>query len=115
MRFPKPSKFRNVLSVYNGVRYHSKKEAEFAQGLDFRLSARGPERIKSWRRQVRIPLVVDGIKICIHVVDFEITYPDGSVELVEVKGYPTALWKLKRKLLEATYLKQNPEIKYTIV
>lgn len=34
---------------------------------------------------------------------------------VEVKGFETALWRLKKKLLEAVYIHDHPDEKYLIV
>jgi hypothetical protein len=82
-----------------------------AAGLDFRLMARD---IAAWEPQVRIPIVVNGLKVCTYVCDFRVTHNDGSIELVEVKGYWTREALLKAKLLRATFLKENPTIKFTI-
>lgn len=106
------SKFGNVKSEYKGILYHSKAEVNYARGLDLRIFAKD---IKGWQRQIPIKLVVNGIKICTYNLDFEITHLDDSKELIEVKGHQTAVWKLKKKLFEASYLAQNPNIKYTII
>jgi hypothetical protein len=45
------------------------------------------------------------------VIDFRITHPDRSEEFIEVKGFPTPIWRLKRKLVEALH----PNIRYTVV
>lgn len=113
--FFQPNKYRNVHETYNGVIYHSKREAAYARELDLRLRARGRDRIKSWRRQVKISLDVYGVHICNYFVDFELTHTDGSIELVEIKGMETDVYKLKRKLLEATFLKAHPEVTYTVI
>jgi hypothetical protein len=59
--------------------------------------------IRAWRPQVRVPLVVNGQTICEYRADFEVTLADGTLALVEVKGYETREWKLKRRLLEALH------------
>jgi len=48
-------------------------------------------------------------------MDFEITHNDGSLELLEVKGYETDVWRLKWKLLHALYAASHPEIKISII
>lgn len=56
--------------------------------------------------------------ICFHDIDFVVIHPGGQVELVEIKGgkaTQTAAWKLKRSLLEASLLREHPEIKYSVV
>lgn len=98
----------NRLTDYGGVKYHSKKEADYAAELNLRM--RGKD-IKGWERQVRIPMIVSGKKICDYVMDFEILHNNNTIEYIEVKGFETPVWKLKWKLLEALY----PDYKKTIV
>ena len=95
-------------TAYRGVVYASKSEARYAAHLDL-LKKAGV--IKAWEGQVRWALIVGGEKVCTIVPDFRVTLADGSVELHEVKGYATALWKLKRKLFEALY----PEVPYIVI
>jgi len=78
------------------------------------MHARGPGRVDSWERQIRFPLVVNGRKVCDYIVDFLVRYADGRKELVEVKGVWTDAARLKRKLFEATFLADHPDIKYRI-
>lgn len=106
------NKYRAKTSIYDGVAYHSKKEAAFAQELDLRKKA---GEIKDWRRQVRIPLDVNGQHICDYYIDFEIEHNDGSKEMIEVKGFQTEVWRLKWKLFEAIYNKEHPDIKLTVI
>ena len=79
------------------------------------MHARGKDRVESWERQVRFPLTVNGSQICDYVVDFLVRYSDGRRELVEVKGFVTPEFRLKLKLFQATFLRDHPEIIYTIV
>jgi hypothetical protein len=69
------------------------------------------KRVKSWMRQVRWKLVVNGVTVCTMVPDFRVEFPDGSVALVEVKGMETAVYKLKRKLFRALH----PEVDYRVI
>ena len=108
----KQNKYHAKSTEYNGVIYHSKKEAAYAQELDLRQKA---GEIKKWERQVKIPLKVYGQHICNYYIDFVVYYPSGEVEYVEVKGFATQLWRLKWKLFEAIYNKEHPEIKLTII
>lgn len=94
--------------IYDGVLYHSKSEAKYAAILGFMLSQK---LIRQWWRQVRVPLIVNSVTVCTMVADFEVEHPDGSRELIEVKGLETDAYKLKRKLFEALY----PHRKYTVV
>ena len=64
--------------------------------------------------QHKIEIRINGKFICSHYVDFAVwnDHKVGSkiIEFIEVKGYATDLWKLKRKLVEATH----PEVPYTV-
>lgn len=106
------NKYGAKKTVYNNLKYDSKMEATYAQDLDLRLYS---GELKDIQRQVRISLDVNGYHICNYIVDFVLTYADDSVELVEVKGFATEVYRLKRKLLEATYLKDNPGVRYLVV
>lgn len=97
---------------YGGRTYHSKAEARYAQELDFQVKA---GEIQSWEPQVKISLDVNGHHITNYWVDFRVIHNDGSIELVEVKGFVTEMFRLKRILFEATHLHDNPLVKYTIV
>ena len=105
------SKYGAKSTEYEGQVYHSKKEAGYAAELDLRVRAKD---IKSWRRQVRIPLDVNGYHICNYYIDFELTHNDDTIEYVEVKGFPTEVWRLKWKLTEAL-LGDRDDIKLTVV
>lgn len=93
------SKYNNIKTLYNGVLYDSKKEAERARDLDLLVSA---GRVTNLQRQIRIPLMVNNVKIGSYVADF--CYKDnylGKDIIEDVKGVQTAVFKLKKKILEA--------------
>ena len=98
------SKFRAKTAVHAGHLYHSIKERDYAAELDIRVKCR---ELKSWRRQVYIPLVVNRIKVCTYIVDFVLEYPDGHEQYIEVKPrWPykgTPVGELKIKLFKACY------------
>lgn len=96
----KQNKYNATKYDYNGIIYHSKKEAAFAKELDLRIKAKD---IKSWTRQEKISIDVNGHHICNYYIDFTITHNDNSIEFTEIKGYETDVWKLKWKLFEALY------------
>jgi len=106
------NKYGAKTKEYNGRIYHSKKEAGYAQELDLMIRAK---EIKEWKPQVRISLDINGYHICNYIVDFEVTNCDGSIEWHEVKGFETDLYRIKRKILEATVLKENKDIKYLVI
>ena len=94
------TKYHNKKQEYGGHFYMSKLEADVAWQLDMRIKAK---EIKSYERQVRIPLTVKGKHICDYIIDFVVQYPDGTTEYLEAKGFETDVWKLKWKLFEAIY------------
>lgn len=115
MWYQKPgNKYHAHSTQYEGITYHSKKEAAYAQELDLRV--RGKD-IKNWERQIPIELRAgpDNLKICTYYVDFLIHHKNGDKELVEIKGFETDLWRMKRKLLEALWLPEHPEYSYTVI
>lgn len=98
------SKYRNVQTEYAGIKFMSKKEANYAAQLDWQKKARDPkEKVVRWVPQVPFQVILNGVKICKYIADFEVTYADGRVEIVDVKGVRTDVYRLKKKLVEAQY------------
>jgi len=110
--YPRRAKYGNTKVLYNGVKYDSKREANYAAELDLRLYAKD---IAAWGRQLRVKLEANGQKICVYVIDFDVTELDGTHTLVEVKGFETAEWKLKKKLLEILWLPEHVGYNYQVV
>lgn len=94
--FKKRSKYNSKKTEYNGVRYDSIKEARYAQELDLRVKA---GEVVFFLRQV--PFHLPGNVR--HVIDFVEFHTDGTVHIVEVKGYDTPQGKMKRKMVESVY------------
>lgn len=109
--FFKPTKYKNVRQTYNGYSYDSRLEARVAQDLDLRVKAKD---ILGYDRQFKVELRVNGKLIANYYCDFRLHLPDGSYELLEVKGYETEVYRLKRKLLEAAWLPEHPDHTYTV-
>ena len=87
--------------TYKGRSYHSRAEASYAMYLDQRLR---DGEIKSWTPQKKIELFGEnGSRICNYYLDFWVERADGVIELIEVKGFETAIWRLKWKLLNDKY------------
>ena len=86
----KAHKYHAKATTYNGVRYDSKAEAEYAAMLDLLLAAK---EIRSYERQVKVPLGDDDSLR----VDFVVT-EWHDVYAVDVKGVETADFKRKAKL-----------------
>ena len=108
------NKYHAQSSEYNGIRYDSKLEAAYAAELDIR--KRGKD-IKNWERQTTLELKVNGLKICNYKIDFIIEHNDGSFEWAEIKGFETMEWRMKWKLLEATFddHKRTPDDRLTVI
>lgn len=89
------SKYRNRPLVYEGQFFASQAECRRYKELMFFHPV-------ALRCQPRFPLIVNGKTICTYVPDFY--YREGDREICEdVKGYETAVFKLKRKLFEALH------------
>ena len=101
------NKYGAKKTMYRNVLYHSKKEAEYAMELDSELLKK---KISAWSGQETLIIDVNGMHICNVIVDFRVVHLDGTIEYVEVKGYATDVWKLKRKLVQAVHR----NIKYTV-
>jgi hypothetical protein len=80
----------------NGRRYASKAEARYAQGLEWRKRA---GEVVGWLEQ--IPLHLPGGVV--YRLDFLVFESDGTVRAVEVKGFETPQWKIKKRLAEEAY------------
>ena len=96
--------------TYKGVVYDSKLEMNYRRHLDLMTKATKPsEKVVSILEQVQYDITVSGKKICKYILDFEVEYADGRIEYVDVKGIKTAIYSLKKKLVEALY--PNTKIK----
>ncbi len=93
---------------YGGRVYASKSEAAYAAHLDRLVKARA---IVGWDAQVRWPLIVNGVRVCLMIPDFKVWVTRKRYELHEVKGHPAPVWKLKHKLFAALH----PEVVYRVI
>jgi len=109
------NKYHAKSTQYAGQTYHSKLEAAYAAELDLRKKAGD---IKDWERQVCLQLKINGENIAKYYIDFVILHNDGSKEYVETKGFETETWRIKWKILEATFdneFKKHPDDRLTII
>lgn len=86
------NKYGNVKQTYGGRSYDSKKEAAWAMELDWRKKA---GEVRSWTPQYKLELYINGTHWRNYHIDFRVECTDGSVEYIEVKGFPTREWKQK--------------------
>jgi hypothetical protein len=96
MKRPVRHKYGAQSIEHDGIKFSSKLEGRYYQQLKMRQSSGD---VLFFLRQVPIHLA-GGTK---YVCDFEVFLSDGTVEFVDVKGFETELFKLKRKQVEASY------------
>jgi hypothetical protein len=102
------AKYGNTRGVWVdelGRRFDSQREVEAAVALWRRQRA---GEIRGLAFQVRWPILVDDVLVCTYVADFqyEERQPDGlqwRLRLADAKGFPTPLWKIKKRLMKAVY------------
>ena len=104
----KQSKYRNKKVEHREggeiMRFDSRKE--FARYLELKQMERDG-KIHLLTRQVPFPIKINGKLICKYVADF--TYkknqpPFDDLIVEDVKGFKTAIYRLKKKLMEAVLL-----------
>lgn len=95
---PRRRKYRNVPCEVDGFRFDSKREADRWLVLKA-MEAAG--EIKGLRRQCPVPVEVRGVLVCVYVADFVYLTRAGREVVEDVKGYRTAIYKLKKKLVRA--------------
>ncbi len=100
------NKYGNKKTEYNGHKYDSKLESNYAAHFDTLLKA--GEYIEV-QRQVKIPLSAYGKHITNYFIDFILIHKDGHKEYAEVKGKETDVWKLKLKMLEGKLEIEEPD------
>tara|TARA_R100000278_G_scaffold97803_1_gene74828 strand:+ start:1823 stop:2182 length:360 start_codon:yes stop_codon:yes gene_type:complete len=101
------SKFRNVRVEVDGYKFDSKAEAAHYLYTLKPLLESG--EIINLKVHPRYPIEVNRTKICTYIADFQYTRvnvqpPEGEIVVEDVKGYRTEIYKLKKKLVEATYI-----------
>jgi len=99
------NKYNNKKTMVDGITFDSKKEAKFYEELKLLKAAGEIKEIELQPMFVLLEKEEDrvtgrGIK---YYADFKIIYADDSVEVVDVKGRKTNVYKLKKKLLLAKY------------
>lgn len=93
------SKFNAKPTIVDSIRFASKAEARrYSELKDLERAG----LIKGLVLQPRIKLEVNGKSVCTYVADFSY-YENGKEVLEDVKGHPTDVYKLKRKLLLAIF------------
>ena len=97
-------KYGNIKTIVDGIRFDSKREAEYYQLLKVLKKANDPkEKVERFELQPRFDVIVNGKKICKYYADFKVWYADRRIEVVDCKGMRTQVYRLKKKLVEAIY------------
>ena len=95
----KRSKYRNKKTVRDGITFDSIAEANFYSEL--KLMERAGE-VCEVQLQPPFKIVIDGMLICTYKADFMFwDCVEKRTRVVDVKGFPTPEFKLKRKLMKA--------------
>jgi len=92
----KQQKYRSQCVLIDGIRFDSKREANYYSQLKL---AESSGELLYFLRQVPIDLSA-GVK---YRVDFLEFWRDGTVRYVDVKGFRTKEYLIKKKLIEANY------------
>jgi len=93
------NKYGAIKTEYAGVIYDSKKEAGRARELDLWLKT---GEITGLERQVKFPIIINGVKVFTYIADFTYYYK-GQQVIEDVKGMRTQIFNLKKKCVEAQY------------
>lgn len=102
----KGNKYGAQKTMYNGELYDSKKEADYARRLQYLKHAKElKDRVVQIERQVPYSITVGkrGKVVATYFADFRVTYGDLRQEVIDVKGVRTAVYILKKKLVEEIY------------
>lgn len=92
----KPSKYKAKRTEVDGRKFASRLEANYYCELKTLIRA---GEVVDIQLQPVYPLP-GGLK---YIADFLVKYADGREEIVDCKGMRTAVYKLKKRLFEATY------------
>jgi hypothetical protein len=103
---PKRSKYRNVKTVVDGIKFDSKKEAErwlVLKSQQERAFISDLERQKRFALPIYSVGVLKTVAIVGHYVcDFAYKV-DGNLVVEDCKGFKTPVYRLKKKLMKAIY------------
>lgn len=98
------NKYNSKRTKYNDRYYDSALEAAYAEQLDWLIKA---GEVKEWFPQFKLSLDINGVHIANYFMDFKVVYNDGRIEMHEVKGYETDLWRMKWRLAKAIFEDYN--------
>ena len=97
----KTSKYKNIRTEADGIKFDSSKEAKYYGILKLRKAAGE----LTFERQVKYDFTINGILVCAYVADFVLTI-SGKKEVVDVKSEisrKNRAYRIKYKLMKAVY------------
>ena len=92
-------KYGNIKTVIDGIKFDSKREAYYYQ-IYKKLEQQGD--LWNLKLQTKLDFKLDGKHIFYYKPDFEYDDRNGH-HYIDVKGVETAVFRLKKKLIEALY------------
>lgn len=100
------TKYGAKKTTVGGIEFDSKAEAQY---FGYLLERKKKGEIKDFTMQPEFTLL-EGFKKngkafrpIKYIADFWVDYPNGEIEIVDVKGFETPDFKIKRKLFEKKY------------
>ena len=105
---PGRSKYGAKKKTIDGIRFDSTAEAEYYLVLKSRQQAGDITRLILQPRYELQPRTIlpdrnTVINPIDYIADFEVTYPDGHIEVLDVKGKETETYRIKAKMFQARY------------
>lgn len=98
---PKKTKFKNIRTEIDGIRFDSKKEGEYYAALKIREKAGEVSNVEMQRSYA---LTVDGFLICTYRADFVFWDAiEHRQRVIDVKGVATPVFIIKQKLMRACH------------
>jgi hypothetical protein len=100
------AKRRSLKTLYNGILYDSKMEAQYAEYLDGLMKT---GEILEIKRQISCQIIPSFEKYgkkhrkAVYTPDFWVRYKDGSTAYIEVKGMSDTAADLRRKAFDSQY------------
>jgi hypothetical protein len=108
----KKLKYHNVKTIIDGITFDSKKEAAYYNTIKLLKRAGEVTQIDlqpefPYNMYCTVPGINDGNRVFAkqykYIADFRVTYKDGRVEIIDVKGVKTSIYRQKKKIVEAIY------------
>ena len=93
------SKYGAIRTEVDGFVFASKREAH--RYSELKLAERNGD-ISGLELQPNFPLIINGKKVATYIADFRYT-ERGQVVVEDSKGFRTAVYRLKKKIVEAQY------------